>query len=163
MASDEKWQEALEPLRSSFEVLVGELNEIIETKQDNETRWSWVNSSIVSIAGIGMGVLTIAAISAASRLTASILAGITALVSAASSLVPWDRKRRGNKVLAAKAVDIKERAQDALEGHCRASPECPTPYDLLGKLRFEKNVVCATSSLDAAVRPFREILKESGA
>jgi hypothetical protein len=71
-----------------------------------------------------------------------------------NSALPDDRKRVGNKILAAKAPDLLQRIRERddelqLSGMSR--------YELLRGFRYESNVLEAISSTVAAIQPFRSM------
>ena len=86
-----------------------------------------------------LGVMTaIVVLSDASDLVGAISAIVTGLSSIPAELFPDDRKRTGNKVLAAKAANLLERVKNRDDELSLAGT---TPYQLLRQFRYELGVL----------------------
>ena len=140
--------------QARFAELEQELARFIDEKEANESRWSWVSSGRVVLTPV-LGVMTaIVVLSDASDLVGAISAIVTGLSSIPAQLFPDDRKRTGNKVLAAKAANLLERVKNRDDELSLAQT---TPYQLLRQFRYELGVLRATSATVAAVLPFWEL------
>jgi hypothetical protein len=142
--------------------LIVELDEVINEKTDNENRWSKVSTTAIVAITVTLTVGTIIATLVVDlRAIPAGLAALTGIVATASNILPYEKKRLGNKILLAKAKDVRERVEDLRDGISLASASIDERYERLAQLRFEKHVICATSSAQAALRPFREVLENS--
>ena len=142
------------PYEDQFVALEHDLEDFIASKRENETRWSWVASGRIALAPV-LGVLTAALVlSDVPTGVGAASAIVTGLSSLATGLLPDDRKRVGNKVLAAKAQNLRQRVIDREE---ELLLEQTTPYQMLRRFRYEYSVLNATSSTAAAVQPFWDL------
>ena len=129
------------------------LDEFIDEKDKSESRWSLVSSGKIVLTPV-LGVMTaIIVLSDTSDLVGAISAIVTGLSSIPAQLFPDDRKRTGNKVLAAKAKNLRDRVKNRDDELTLAQT---TPYQLLRQFHYELGVLRATSSTAAAVFPFWE-------
>jgi len=147
-------------LTESYTRLLSEIQALIKEKERNERRWSKVSSATIVLLLIVLTAATIiTSLVVDLRAIPAILAALTGAVSTVSAILPYEKKRLGNKVLIAKANDIRERAEDLRDGIGLSAATEDELYGRLAQLRYEKNVLCATSSTQAALRPFREVLE----
>jgi len=149
MGSDE-----LKDYEARFVELEHELNTFIQQKTVNESRWSWVASGGLVLSPALGGLSAALVIADVPTGLAAASAIVTGLSSVLTRHLPDDKKRIGNKVLAAKAEDLLHRVRDRAD---ELGLEETTPYALLRRLRYEGNVLKATSSAAAAIQPFWEI------
>lgn len=146
------------------EKLLDDLQRLVDEKRENEGRWSKVSSFAIIVLVAVLTVATIISIFvfAETPSISALIAGTAGVVTTASHALPYDRKRLGNKILLAKACDLCERVEDLKSGRWPAGTSDQARYEALVALRFEKNVLRATSSTQAALRPFRELMDSSG-